>query len=133
MPKFSKISLDRLHTCDERLQAICEEVIKHFDFTVVCGRRDKEDQDAAYNSGKSKLKWPESKHNRMPSLAVDIAPYRNGGIAWSDTRSFYYLAGLMKGIAAQKGITLRWGGDWNSDNDFSDQSFNDFPHFEIVG
>ena len=27
---------------------------------------------------------------------------------------------------------VRWGGDWNMDNNFKDQKFNDLPHFELV-
>lgn len=132
MPIFGRTSLERLSQCHPDLQSICHEVIGQFDFTVICGHRDKQAQNRAFSQGKSKLRYPESKHNRVPALAVDIAPYRDGGIAWDDTRSFYYLAGLVKGIAASRGIVLRWGGDWDSDGCFSDQSFNDLPHFELM-
>ena len=29
-------------------------------------------------------------------------------------------------------IKLRWGGDWNDNKDFSDQTFDDLVHFELV-
>jgi hypothetical protein len=29
------------------------------------------------------------------------------------------------------GIGLRWGGDWDSDKDFSDQNFDDLVHWEL--
>ena len=36
----------------------------------------------------------------------------------------------MLGVAAAEGIKIRWGGDWDRDNDLADQSFNDLVHFE---
>lgn len=127
--KFSKRSLDKLKTCDERLQKIFMEVIKHIDITILEGFRGKELQNLYYEQGKSKLKFPNGKHNKMPSLAVDVAPYP---IDWKDSARFYYLAGFAKGVASQMGYKLRFGGDWDSDNDFKDQNFHDLPHFEIV-
>ncbi len=82
----------------------------------------------------------------MPSLAVDVYPcsYDYDAGNWSIplvianmlnqkiTRSegmqrinrvnanfyrFYFFAGIVKGIAWELGIGVRWGGDWDSDND----------------
>lgn len=75
MPRFSSLSLKRLATCDERLQKICHELIKTYDFSVREGHRGKAAQDAAVKSGASQAPWPTSKHNSMPSRAVDIYPY----------------------------------------------------------
>ena len=47
---------------------------------IVCGHRNKEDQNKAFAEGKSKLKWPKGKHNKLPSQAVDAAPYISGNI-----------------------------------------------------
>ncbi len=129
MPKFSQISLDRLATCDKRLQVIMEEAIQHIDIVVLCGERGEEEQNKALAEGKTKLKWPESKHNSKPSKAIDVAPYP---IDWQDLKRFIYMAGIIMGIAACKGIKLRWGGDWNSNNLFSDEKFSDLVHFELV-
>lgn len=129
MAEFSDRSRSLLDTCDPRLQAICEDVIAHFDFTVLEGYRSDEHQDELFRQGKSKLKAGQSKHNRSPSLAVDIAPYP---IDWQDTRRFYILSGMMFHAAFERGVKLRWGGDWDGDWDLKDQSFNDLPHFEIV-
>lgn len=132
MPTFSLASMQRLATCDIRLQKIMCEVIKVIDFTVVCGTRNKEDQERAFAEGKSKVHWPNSMHNTLPSLAIDVAPYFPEGIRWSDREAFIYLAGIIKGTAAHMGYTLRWGGDWDSDNDQKDEDFKDLPHFELV-
>ena len=127
--KFSNYSKTRLNTCDPRIQEILNEAIKVVDFRVLEGRRGKDLQNLYYRQGKSKLKYPESKHNSSPSMAVDIAPWP---IDWNDRERFVYLAGIIKGIAANMGYKLRWGGDWDSDNNLRDQTFFDLPHFEIV-
>lgn len=132
MPRFSTMSKQRLAECDYRIQEILNEAIKHMDFTVVCGFRGEEEQDKAYREGKSKVRFPRSKHNQKPSLAVDIAPCRGGTIPWNDVGAFILLAGFILAIACLKKTPLRWGGDWDSDRDMTDQTFNDYPHFEII-
>lgn len=138
MPAFGKTSTQRLATCHPSLQKVFNEVIKTFDCSIICGHRDEKTQNEYYeksteeNSSKvliSKLKYPNSKHNANPSLAVDVAPYP---IDWDDTKRFYLFAGYVLATANQLGIKLRWGGDWDSDNQVNDQSFNDLVHFEIV-
>lgn len=129
MAKFGKKSLEQLNTCDQRLIDICNEAIKIYDFSVLQGYRGQEQQDYFYYAGQSHLKYPNSKHNKNPSLAVDLAPYP---INWKDTKRFYHLAGIIKAIAYSKNINIRWGGDWDNDGDFEDQRFFDLPHFEII-
>jgi len=129
MPSFSKSSTDRLEQCDSRIQEVLNEVVKHFDCTVMCGHRGEEEQNEAFRTGRSKLQFPQSKHNGLPSMAVDVAPYP---IDWNDIKRFHYFAGFVVGIAAAKGITLRYGGDWDRDTQLKDNNFNDLPHFEIV-
>ncbi len=129
MPSFGKSSQDKLATCDPRLQKVFNEVIKYFDCTVIEGHRGEEAQNKAFAEGKSKLKYPQSKHNKTPSLAADVLPYP---IDWNDTNRMRYFAGFVVGIAATMGIKLRWGGDWNQNTELKDNSFNDLPHFELV-
>lgn len=129
MPSFGKRSLQELETLDERLQEILIEAIQYFDFTILCGHRNEEDQNKAYNKGRSKLQWPESKHNSYPSIAVDLAPYP---LNWENLNRFYYLMGFIRGLAISKGLNLRFGGDWDRDGEITDNNFNDLPHIEIV-
>lgn len=129
MPKFSRKSLSRLETCHPDLQKICKEAIKHYDFSILEGHRTNERQEELFHEGRTKLKGGESKHNIYPSVAIDLAPYP---IDWNDKTRFYHFAGFIKGIANVMGIKLRWGGDWNSNNNFKDQSFFDLPHFELA-
>jgi peptidoglycan LD-endopeptidase CwlK len=132
MPKFGKESLIQLSTCDLRIQKVMTEAIKEFDFTVLEGHRGKEAQNAAYAKGNSKLRWPHGNHNSNPSRAVDIAPYP---IDWSNKLAaqlrFAYLAGHVMSIARRLDIPLRWGGDWNRNQDPRDETFLDLPHFEL--
>ena len=137
MPKFGKRSLQILDTVDPELQAVCHELVKLYDITVISGFRSKEEQDRLILEGRSKLAWPKSRHNRNrytltqpPSMAVDIAPYP---IDWQDTSRFVFMAGLFLGIAHERGTAVRWGGDWDRDGTIlTDQNFNDLPHFELV-
>jgi hypothetical protein len=128
MPSFGTISRRNLVTADVRLRAICERVIKHYDFSVICGYRNREAQNAAYHSGASMVRFPNSRHNVYPSAAIDIAPWP---IDWNDQESFYFLAGRFMQVADDLGIDIRWGGDWDQDDDFHDQSFMDIGHFEL--
>jgi hypothetical protein len=128
MPKFNDRSLQRLQECDKDLQIIFEEVIKNYDCTILCGHRGKEDQDEAVRTGKSKLSFPNSKHNSTPSRAIDVVPYP---IDWNDKARFYHFAGYVCSLANSLGIKIRWGGDWNGDLNFKNDSFVDMPHFQL--
>jgi len=128
MPSFSNRSRIKLNEADPRLQKIMNEAIKIYDFTVLTAHRGKEEQNTAYENGYSKLRYPKSKHNKKPSLAVDIAPFP---INYKNIKSFYFLAGIIKAIAYQMNISITWGGDWDDDNDFTDNKFNDLVHFEL--
>ena len=132
--RFGATSLARLETCDQRWLPVMHDAIRYMDISVLCGHRGKADQNKAYQDGKSKLIWPNSKHNRMPSLAIDVAPWDKDlrGIDWDNRPRFAYMAGLIIGIGAGHGLTIRWGGDWDMDGEMRDHSFHDLPHFEIT-
>lgn len=137
MPYFSKSSKDKLATCDARLQNILNQVIKYYDCKILDGHRDKKHQDSLFYSvpKRTKVKWPDSKHNKIPSLAVDVAPYPipyEWGNDWRDRVKFYELKAIIFFIAAQQGTKIRFGGDWDNDSDYKDNKFNDLVHFEIV-
>lgn len=129
MPSFSKRSLSNLETCDERLQAVAYEAVQDFDFAVICGHRSKEEQDKAIADGKSKTPWPTSKHNSIPSGAMDLVPFP---VDWNNTARFKTMAAIVLDAAEKLGIELRWGADWDRDGSIEDEKFIDFPHFELV-
>jgi hypothetical protein len=133
MYNFSTMSKERLNTCHEDLQTLFRTVIKHVDCSVVGGWRSKDQQNEYFDKGKSKVKYPNGKHNSLPSVAVDVAPFLNGKISW-DMKNCLYFAGIVMGIALMLNIKVRWGGDWDMDNEaMTDQKFQDLVHFELVG
>jgi len=129
MPNFSLASKTKLLTCHPELQRLFFEVIRHWDCQILEGHRGKEAQNEAFKKGNSKLQWPKGKHNKLPSLAVDVAPYP---IDWKDTQRFIYFAGFVLGVASQLGIKLRYGGDWDRDTQMTDEKFRDLVHWEII-
>ena len=128
MPKFGRKSRERLKTCDEKLQKVFNEVIKHVDCSVLEGHGSKDRQNKLYEEGKTKVKYPNGRHNRQPSSAVDVTPYP---VDWEDRERQTLFAGFVIGVASQMGINLRWGGDWDQDFQVVDNRFDDFPHFEL--
>lgn len=135
MPKLGKTSLDRLSTCHEDLIIFCNELIKYYDFTIVCGHRGQEEQDKAYANGYSKVKYPNSKHNSYPSMAVDLAPWE-GKIDWGKNQLLFF-AGFAIGVArmlyneGKIHHEIISGVDWDNDQDVDDTKFFDGPHFEL--
>lgn len=127
--RFSRQSLNHLREAHLDLQRLFQEVIRHYDCKVIEGHRSENEQNKAFYSERSKFKWPQSKHNSVPSLAVDVVPYP---IDWEDMKRFYHFVGFVKAIAIRLHIKIRCGADWDNDNSFKDQSFHDLPHFELV-
>lgn len=126
---FSPTSARRLAECHPILQVIFGEVIKHRDCTILCGYRGEAEQNEAFSAGRSKVRFPESKHNQKPSLAVDAWPYP---VDWSDRERGVNFAGFVLGIAEGLGYRIRWGGDWDMDGEVKDNAFDDLVHFEVV-
>ena len=134
MATFSKTSRENLEGCDPNLQILFNYVIRYFDCTVVCGERAEGEQNKAFADGFSTVQYPNSKHNSSPSEAVDVVPYP---IEWNNTDRMRYFIGFVKGVAKMlkeygtmdKEITT--GVDWDDDTFLKDQSFNDFPHFQV--
>tara|TARA_R100001129_G_C5124474_1_gene191188 strand:+ start:82 stop:480 length:399 start_codon:yes stop_codon:yes gene_type:complete len=129
MPKFGSRSRKNLATCHEDLQDLFNEVIKHVDCSVICGHRNKQEQNEAFEKKRTKVKYPNGRHNAKPSMAADVVPYP---IDWDDRERFHLFAGFVMGIAQSMEINIRWGGDWNKNFEVDDNNFDDFPHFELM-
>ena len=128
MPKFGKTSKARLKTCDERLQKVFNEVINYVHCSILEGQRSKVRQNKLYDENRTKVKYPNGRHNSSPSKAVDVTPYP---VDWEDRERQTLFAGFVLGLARNMGIRLRWGGDWDMDFQVMDNRFDDFPHFEV--
>ncbi len=127
-------SVARLATVHPALRELFERVIARpdlpHDLTVLCGHRGEAEQAAAVSSGASRLSWPRSKHNKTPSLAVDVAPLVGGAVTW-DWAAYRAVAPHVKAEWAEMqaegrypGVSLIWGGDW--------VRFPDGPHWELA-
>ena len=143
--KYSKASLDKLKTCTIFMKNIFMAALDIMDITILEGHRDEESQNKAFEEGRSKLRWPLGKHNKLPSRAVDAAPWpipKDWGAPgpdgkWTEEQmkeraKFYFMAGVIKGLAYANHGNIRWGGDWDGDISFTDQTFDDLVHFEEI-
>ena len=153
MSSYSSHSIDQLKGVHPDLGKVMYHVLDqyNFDHKIVEGGRSDQTQIDYYAQGRTKpgkiithidgvLK--RGKHQKQDDgfyHAVDAYPYP---IDLSQRRTsvarFYFFAGLVKAAnyellqAGKITHRIRWGGDWNSNNIFSDQSFHDTPHFEII-
>jgi len=139
MPTFSDSDKVKLDTGDPRIQLICNEAIKTIAFKVLECHRGREAQHAAFLNGTSQLDWPNGKHNKLPSIAIDVAPlyFEQGArIDWKDIPAFARLMGHLERIAIANGIPVRlgmdWDGDWRTSGYDPNSKFLDAPHLELV-
>lgn len=159
MNVWGRSSRSNLATADALLQKLAGKVLKIKDHSVIKGHRGQREQDAALAAGHSKVRWPNGKHNALPSKAIDVRTYppppRNDELiealdAYIDdhpdpmlvrvrTRledqalreEQLYLLGLYRGVAEVEGIPIRTGADWDRDGEISDNGFDDFFHVEL--
>ncbi len=137
MNKFSESSKSKLSTCHKDIQILFNHIILERDCTIVCGFRSEAEQNKAFADGNSQKRFPNSKHNTSPSLAVDVAPYEKNGIDWGKLQSAEF-AGYVRGVADQLyrigtiKHRIRCGADWDRDYDVDDTSFWDGAHFELI-
>ena len=129
MPKFGRKSKSRLKGVKSPLVNVLNEVVKIYDIFIIEGLRSRSRQLELYDQGATKVLH--SKH--MDGLAVDIAPYPYDP---DDIKRFFYMAGIVKVVSKDLGVKIRWGGDWNQDQEFAGrdpkQTFNDYVHFELL-
>ncbi|GAG46371.1 unnamed protein product, partial [marine sediment metagenome] len=59
----------------------------------------------------------------------DLAPWP---IDWNDQRRFDHLAGILRAIASDHGLEIKWGGDWDGDFNLLEERFLDLGHFELI-
>lgn len=138
MPKpysWGPTSAARLNTAHPLLITLFNRVIKRsdlpHDLSVICGHRNKEDQDAAFAAGNSRVRWPRGKHNKTPAEAVDVVPFINGKQEHRNADIFRKHVPMVKDEWAKMvaeglvppGVALESGADWGWD----------FPHWEVRG
>lgn len=147
---FGTISQQHLAGVTPALVRVCRRALElgseiGFDFSVIDGLRTP--AEAAANTAKGTSQTTNSKHLPGPvdglSRAVDLCPYpklQNGlevdGAGWrkqpETLARWWVLRTLMFLAAAEEGVKLRWGGDWDGDLDMRDHTLLDAFHFELV-
>jgi len=126
---MNKQSRENLETCESRLVELFTIVDHYIPCRVTEGFRCKEKQDEYFNAGKTKVQWPNGKHNYIPSLAVDVIPEP---VDYEDTKKLHFFAGFVFAMAVVHNIPIRWGGDWDGDKILGEPNDAwDKPHFEI--
>ena len=121
MAKFGKKSLKILDQLHNDLQLLCLDAIERVDFSLICGTRGKEEQEKAFDEGKSKAHYGQSPHNFEPSLAFDFTPYP---CDWNDIEGFKRVAKVIMDCANELDIDITWGGDFTN--------LKDYPHIELT-
>lgn len=110
----------RLESCHKDLRILFTMISKKFEIRVKKGHICEEEQNDLHMQGQSKFKYPCSKHNRSPSMAVDVEV-----LSCVDEKFF---AGCVMGAAYtlyRQGFIkhqLSWGGNHELGND----------HFELI-
>ncbi len=145
--QLGKRSKDRLLGVDPRMVAIVEKAItiSEQDFSVICGLRTVQEQEALVAKGASQTM--KSKH--LEGLAVDLMAYIDGG-RW-ELNLYDEIADAIRKAAIELEVNVRWGAAWHKTlnewdgtaedlmNEYIDlrrsqgrRPFIDGPHFEIV-
>ena len=139
-PAYGARSRRVLATLHQDLRLIFQAVLDAgFDHSLLEGYRDEETQNRYFREGISKARFPHSKHNVSPSMAVDAMPWfrQTPNIDWTHQPSFYHFAGVVRGVALEKFRAgdikhlIRWGGDWNNNFDVREKEWVDAAHFEL--
>lgn len=86
--------------------------------------RDEKNQNDCFASGKSKLRWPLSKHNALAdgkpcARAIDLFMIVKGQALWPES-FFRQVADLCE----EEELPIYWGGNW--------KKFPDGDHFELL-
>jgi len=141
MAKWSSKSQAKLDTCHSDIQLIANTVLEIHDCSVLEGHRGEQKQNEYYSNGTSQVKFPDGTHNTLPSMGIDIAPYKKGDDPY-DMENVLYFAGIVMAVAHQLYVDgkishlLRWGGNWSTEADakfaFDRNGFFDGIHFELV-
>ena len=144
MNKYGRSSRRKLATAHPVWTPIMEDslIVCPYDITIVRAWSGEDVQNALYDDNKSTKIFPDSRHNKSddPNIenpliisdALDIAPYIDGKIPWGDTHIFAYVVGCICVVANDRGVKIRWGGDWDSDGSTKDQSLMDWGHIELL-
>ena len=92
--------------------------ITDVDFTVLEGVRPYARQKTLFAKGATST----LKSRHLTGHAVDLGAYVDGEVRW-DWPLYHKIADAVKQAAEELGISIEWGGDW--------ETFKDGPHFQL--
>jgi hypothetical protein len=121
MARFGTKSQEKLATMDKRIVEIAKAVVQEMNISATYGMRGEAEQNELFNTGYSKLEYPKSAHNNIPSLAGDFQPYP---VNWNNLAEFTQMRELFYYHAGRLGYQLK------PMIIFSDGT-GDYPHIEI--
>ena len=138
MANFSERSKRNLQGVHPHLICVLNEAILNtpLDFTIVCGVRTTEQQQALFAQGRTKpgnivtnANGVRNKSNHQIKTdgmghAIDFYPYYNGSLhVNAPMYMFEKIARHIQFTAKNLGFRVDWGGDW--------KRFKDYPHLEM--
>jgi len=133
--QFSARSLNNLKGVNPKLVAVVKRALELTtqDFVVIEGLRSQARQDELWAQGRTKpgpiVTWTKDASTHGTGHAVDICPYP---VDWNDHKKFDAIAEAMFAAAAELGVRLRWGADWDMDGKLRERGESDSPHFELA-
>jgi len=135
---YGRTSSGVLITASLNIQLVFDEALAMglIDISAIEGRRARARQNRLYRIDRSRVMWPDSKHNVLKpddlAHAIDAAPFVNGKIS-DNYYHCIYLAGVIQCCGKKLSIPIRWGGNWDMDGEpVTDQDFQDLWHYEEV-
>lgn len=113
--------------CTEKLSVARGELVNFFyqvkeqypNAHVSWSYRDKKNQDECNEKGTSKLIFPASEHNKLPSRAIDLFQINEYGAGVWDSKF------CRQAAVIAHALDIVWGGD------FSNKKQGDFDHFQL--
>ena len=123
---MNKASREKLATCHPNIIRLAIAVNQRYPIQCICGFRNEYEQSKAFHTGMSKLEFPNSKHNKKPSLAADFVPEPDENsktLDWNNIEEFERMCLVFEQVADELDIKIRLGRDF---------SFKDWPHIELI-
>lgn len=134
MFKLSKRSLDTAKDCNPKIIDLIKLAITRtpIDFGVAWmgGKRTAEEQNQLFKAGNSERDGYVKISKHQSGDAIDLIVFVGNKVV-DNKEMLCVVAGVMFTCAAELGIDLRWGLDWNRNGDIRDNKFNDQYHFEL--
>lgn len=141
MPLTEK-SVERLVGVHPDLQSVVRRAADRlpFQLAVIEGVRSEKRQAELYAQGRTRpgkvVTWTMDSRHRVQrcghGCAVDLVKLsENDSIDWNNKGDFLAIGKAMMTAAAELGIPIRWGYDWDGDGITQEKGEYDGPHFEL--